>query len=69
MTTFINYDLSATNIGLKVNIPWANCCAICLDNTTCGSFTWVPSGKNCYWKIKTTSNGTYNTNCISAKFF
>ncbi len=69
MTTLIDFDLSTvTNIGLEVNIPWANCCALCLANTSCGSFTWTISGSNCYWKIQTTSNGTNSTNCISAKY-
>ena len=68
MTTRVNADLSCCNLSVKVNTNWTSCCALCLSTAACGSYTYVISARNCYLKTTATSNGSFSSGNVFARY-
>ncbi|CAF1394922.1 unnamed protein product, partial [Adineta steineri] len=68
MTILLNTDILGFDFASAGGLQWAACCALCLGNSTCQSFTLDIPSSACYLKTMPPNNGSYSITHISAKY-
>ncbi|CAF3834103.1 unnamed protein product [Adineta steineri] len=68
MTILLNTDILGFDFASTGSTQWTACCALCLGNSTCQSFTLDVPSSACYLKVTPTNNGSYSSTHMSAKY-